>query len=105
MVLGGLLAVSLLGNAWQALRAFSGIAEFYDNMYRGYEIAALRTFGERVAAGDAPRAVFDDLGGPLSEERGWLDNGTLRAKFDGERLVRLCGSKTLQADSCAEDVK
>jgi hypothetical protein len=105
VVLGGLLVVSLLGNVWLGMSAFSGLREFYPNMYRRYEITELRRFGERVAAGEAPRAGLVDSVGTVSEDHGWLDNGTLLAKFDGERLVKLCGSKTRQADSCAEDVK
>ncbi|MDO9222330.1 MAG: hypothetical protein Q7U20_01300 [Caulobacter sp.] len=103
VVLGGLLAASLLGNAWLGAQAFNGgIWAFYKNMYRDQEIIALRRFGERVAAGEAPRAVLLDLGGSLTEERGWLNNGTLKAKFEGDRLVEICGSLTTQRDSCKE---
>lgn len=106
VVLGGLLAVSVLGNAWQGLTAAGkGIGEYYVTMFREREIAALRSFGVRVAAGEAPRAVFLDLGGPVTEEHGWLNNSTLRAKFDGERLVKLCGSTSPQPDPCLEEAK
>ncbi|MFN3858241.1 MAG: hypothetical protein ACK4RV_10870 [Caulobacter sp.] len=106
VVLGGLLAVSLVGNVWQGLSAVGGgVGRFYTDMYREQEIQSLRTFGERVAAGEAPRAVLVELSGPVSEEKGWLDNQTIRAKFDGERLVKLCGSKSVEPDTCSEAAK
>lgn len=105
-VLSGLLALSLLGNVLQGLQtAFGGVGKFYDDMYRGYEVSQLRDFGVRVAAGEAPRAVLTELSGPVSEADGWLDNLTLRAKFDGDRLVKLCSSKHVLSDNCSEDPK
>jgi hypothetical protein len=106
VVLGALLTVSLLGNVWQGLSAFgASVGRFYPDMYREIEITMLRSFGERVARGEAPRAVLEDLGGPVSDKDGWLDNSTIRAKFDGVRLVKLCSSKNQEPDTCSEPAK
>lgn len=106
VVLGTLLTVSLLGNVWQGVSAVgAAVGRFYPDMYRDIETGMLRSFGERVAAGEAPRAVLTDLGGPVSEKDGWLDNSTIRGKFDGERLLKLCGSENKGVDTCAEGAK
>lgn len=106
VVLGGLLAISLLGNVWQGFQAVGGsVWGFYEDMYREEEVSQLRVLSVRMAAGEAPRAILNELSGPVSYERGWLDNLTLRAKFDGDRLVKVCSSKQVLPDDCAGDRK
>jgi len=106
IVLGALLAISLAGNGWQFVSAVgAGLNRFYGSMGHETEIDALRSFGERVAAGERPRAVFLDLAGPVTEQDGWLDNSLLRAKFEGERLVKMCGSRSLVPAGCSGDEK
>ena len=105
IILASLLAVSVIGNAWLALSVVGeGVNQFYSDRYQQAEIAALRRFSERLAAGESAKAVLVDEHAVV-DESGWLANSAIRAKFDGERLVKVCGSTSLIADACAEEAK
>ena len=109
VVLAVALGVSVLANVAQAAMGL------YAGIDRGYlvsdmtsharaqkaEIEALRTFSEKLAKGETPMAALRGFGEPENDD-GWLTAGPLRAKFDGERLVKICGSTRVLPDPCSE---